>query len=166
MTTEKRIKNAIRRTERKFGIQKGLLEAVAWVEYAKKYGWTDSHLNEVHPDGTSFGLFGLRESTSVREYTDRVGNPDERSIEGQAEIAGWYLGKRVPQMIRHYKKPVNLETLITGYNAGISRVISGELPSDTKTYIQLVRDYLGEKKSLIIPLLSVLVLIFGIKSAM
>ena len=53
------------------------------------------------------------------------------------EIAEWYITKRIPQMIRHYGKPVTDENIIISFNAGISYVKSGkEIPQITKDYLR------------------------------
>jgi hypothetical protein len=160
---EKQIKAIIAKKARKYGLAPVLLEAVAMQEFVKLYGWTTEGINRVHADGTSFGMFGLRESTSVAEYTDRKGSPETNTLEGQAEVAAWYLGKRIPQMLEHYKLEKTISNVITAYNAGISRAISGEIPTITQGYIEFVESYTAEKKSSKIPLaiLAVISLIFG-----
>ena len=52
------------------------------------------------------------------------------------KIADWYLHKRIPQMIKAYKKPLTLENVLISYNAGISYVRYGKkLPKKTVEYI-------------------------------
>ena len=52
-------------------------------------------------------------------------------------IADWYLNKRIPQMLKYYKKPVTAENILIAYNAGISYVVSGKpLPKITKLYLK------------------------------
>lgn len=53
------------------------------------------------------------------------------------KIAKWYLTKRIPQMIRAYKKPVTIDNIIIAYNAGISYVAKGKRPPRiTRRYIR------------------------------
>jgi len=52
------------------------------------------------------------------------------------EIAEWYLSKRIPQMLRHYRIPVTLENILHAYNAGIGRVRQGIMPEETRKYIR------------------------------
>lgn len=55
-------------------------------------------------------------------------------------VADWYLHKRIPQMIRHFKKPVPLENILIAYNAGIAYVKNGKpTPAITKNYIEKYR---------------------------
>ena len=53
-----------------------------------------------------------------------------------AIIAEWYIGKRIPAMLKYYKKEVNLTNIIIAYNAGISYVVKNKpLPIETIKYI-------------------------------
>lgn len=42
------------------------------------------------------------------------------------QIASWYLHKRIPQLLRHFKQPITLENVLTAYNMGIGNVIKGK----------------------------------------
>lgn len=54
-----------------------------------------------------------------------------------AEVAGWYLNKRIPSMIRNFKKPVTVDNILISYNAGIKYVKTGkEIPAITKKYLE------------------------------
>lgn len=56
------------------------------------------------------------------------------------EVATWYLTKRIPQMLRYYKKPVTVNNILISYNAGIGYVVSGgKLPKETVNYIKKYR---------------------------
>lgn len=50
-------------------------------------------------------------------------------------VASWYLGKRIPQMLKHYKQPITIDTILWAYNAGIGLVVKGILPVETQNYI-------------------------------
>jgi len=50
-------------------------------------------------------------------------------------VANWYFYTRIPQLLRHYHKPVTLENILIAYNAGISAVVKGYCPRETKNYI-------------------------------
>jgi len=52
------------------------------------------------------------------------------------KIAKWYLTRRIPQMLRYYKKPVTIENILICYNAGIKYVLKGEIPEETRKYIE------------------------------
>jgi len=58
------------------------------------------------------------------------------SAEINEKIAKWYLGKRIPQMLRHYGKAVTTTNCITAYNAGIRAVVKGYLPEETRRYLK------------------------------
>jgi len=58
------------------------------------------------------------------------------------QIASWYLHKRIPQLLRHYKQPVTELNVIASYNYGIGNVVKWQksggqfhkLPKTTQNY--------------------------------
>ena len=53
------------------------------------------------------------------------------------KIAKWYIEKRIPQMLRYFKKPVTTKNIIIAYNAGINYVVKNlPLPRITKLYLK------------------------------
>lgn len=53
------------------------------------------------------------------------------------EIAEWYLEKRIPQMLRYFKKDVTVKSILICYNAGIDYLVRPRaLPRTTTEYIQ------------------------------
>ena len=50
-------------------------------------------------------------------------------------VANWYFYTRIPQLLRHYHKPLTLENILTAYNAGIKAVVKGYCPRETRNYI-------------------------------
>lgn len=55
------------------------------------------------------------------------------------EVAKWYLTERIPQMLRHYKKPANIDNILWVYNAGIGKVVKGIKPKETQQYLEKYR---------------------------
>jgi len=51
------------------------------------------------------------------------------------KVASWYLSKRIPQLLKHYKLPDTLENRLICYNAGIGNLIKGIKPRETINYI-------------------------------
>jgi len=51
------------------------------------------------------------------------------------KVAHWYLSKRIPQLLRHYRKPVTTHNIIVAYNAGIRAVVKGYTPKETRMYL-------------------------------
>jgi hypothetical protein len=51
-------------------------------------------------------------------------------------IADWYLNVRIPQLLKHFHKEVNIRNIIICYNAGIIAVLKGYCPNETKRYIE------------------------------
>ncbi len=52
------------------------------------------------------------------------------------QVAVWYLEKRIPQMLRHFKKDVSVDNILISYNCGINCVVKNRLPNETKNYIK------------------------------
>jgi soluble lytic murein transglycosylase-like protein len=62
---------------------------------------------------------------------DKLFNPETCYM-----VAYWYLHKRIPQMLRHYQKPVTLDNILISYNAGISYVVNNKpLKRETTQYL-------------------------------
>ena len=57
------------------------------------------------------------------------------------KIARWYLFVRIPQMLKYYKKEVNLRNILVAYNAGIKAVVKGYLPKETKEYLKKYENF-------------------------
>lgn len=52
-------------------------------------------------------------------------------------IANWYLTRRIPTMLKHYRKPITTRNIIISYNAGISYVVKNKLlPPTTINYLK------------------------------
>jgi len=59
------------------------------------------------------------------------------------KIASWYLYKRIPQMLKYFKKDINIENVLICYNAGINYVVKNKkLKNETKNYIKSYYDIL------------------------
>jgi soluble lytic murein transglycosylase-like protein len=50
-------------------------------------------------------------------------------------VANWYMNKRIPQMLKHYKRKDTIENRLWCYNAGIGMLLKGIKPKETKEYI-------------------------------
>lgn len=88
------------------------------------------------------GERGLYQVSDVlrREYNQfkkKSVSPDELFLpEVNEEIAEWYLHERIPALLRHFKKPITIENVITAYNSGIRTVVrDSPLPPITKAYL-------------------------------
>ena len=58
------------------------------------------------------------------------------------KVGSWYLTQRIPQMLKAFDIPVNLENTLWAYNAGIGRVKEGVMPKETQNYIKKVQKLL------------------------
>ena len=86
---------------------------------------------------------GLYQITPIclKEYNNyhlvKYTSEDLYDAEINYEIANWYLNTRIPQMLKHFKKPVNVENILISYNAGISYVVQNkEIPTETINYLK------------------------------
>ena len=53
------------------------------------------------------------------------------------KIAEWYLNVRIPQLLKHYGKEVNIKNIIICYNAGINYVVKNlKLKKETADYLR------------------------------
>jgi hypothetical protein len=69
-------------------------------------------------------------------FVDDLFNPEINE-----KIADWYLHKRIPQMLRHFNKPVTVDNILIAYNSGISYVVSGKtLPNETIVYLKKYKE--------------------------
>jgi hypothetical protein len=57
------------------------------------------------------------------------------------KIARWYLFMRIPQMLKYYKKEVNLRNILVAYNAGIKAVVKGYIPKETREYLRKYENF-------------------------
>lgn len=52
------------------------------------------------------------------------------------KVAHWYLNIRIPQMLKHYHKPITVDYILWAYNAGIGNLLKGIKPRETRNYIR------------------------------
>ena len=87
----------------------------------------------------AIGLYQLMPCV-LQEYNTRFGlrlsKKDLYNPEVNTKIASWYLSKRIPQMLRFYKKEVSAKNVLWAYNAGIGNVVKGRMPLETQNYLK------------------------------
>ena len=100
------------------------------------------------------GDSGLFQITDVvrREYNQRTGaritTADLFNARTATTIADWYLHKRIPEMLRYYKKPVTARNIIIAWNAGIRYVVKDEpLPKITQQFLKKYQKFFVKKTS-------------------
>lgn len=79
--------------------------------------------------GKALGVFQLHQAV-VTDY-NRIHNTsylhqDALDSTISLKIANWYLTSEIPRLLRHFKQPINLETVLTAYNMGVGNVIKGK----------------------------------------
>lgn len=107
----------------------------------KKVIWLESKGNPLAR--SRFGARGLMQVTPIvlKEYNRY--HKTEHKVKKlynplfNVKVGKWYLHKRIPQMLKYYKKEVSVRNILIAYNAGISYVRwDKRLPSQTRAYIR------------------------------
>lgn len=86
------------------------------------------------------GTFQLRNDVltewNAAHPKDQHSPPDLFKKKINEKIAHWYLSRRIPEMIRSFKKPVTERNVIIAYNAGVKYVKTGRpIPPTTRKYL-------------------------------
>lgn len=97
------------------------------------------------------GARGLMQITPpvLFDYNARMGTryseKDLDNPEVNSSIGKWYLGTEVPRLLKHFGVDDTLDNRLWAYNAGIGRVVKGQMPTETKDYIGKVRGRMGRR---------------------
>ena len=89
------------------------------------------------------GDLGLYQITPVllKEYNafcigETVKSKDLFDAKKSHKVASWYFKKRIPQMLRHFKRPVTVRNVLIAWNAGIKYTLKGmKVPVVTLKYL-------------------------------
>lgn len=97
------------------------------------------------------GLFQITDAVR-REYNQRTGSrittADLFNARTATRIADWYLHKRIPEMLRYYKKPVTARNIIIAWNAGILYVVKDKpLPHITEQFLKKYQKFFVPESS-------------------
>lgn len=96
----------------------------------------------------SFGVYQINVNGALadyRKYVDKVSKKDLMNPEVNREIADWYINRRIPLMLRFFKKPVTNRNILIAYNAGIAYVAhEKDLPETTLEYLLKYEALTGE----------------------
>jgi hypothetical protein len=86
---------------------------------------------------TPICLADFRQNADLKEWSfaKRIRTDDLFDSYYNHLVANWYFYTRIPQLLRHYHKPLTLENILTAYNAGIKAVVKGYCPRETRNYI-------------------------------
>lgn len=97
----------------------------------------------IYAYNTKSGAIGLFQITKIclddyNQYhyikysVEQLWNPRINKVIGK-----WYIKKRVPQLLKYYKKPVTVKNILVSYNVGIKYVVEDlPLPIETQQYIE------------------------------
>ncbi len=74
-----------------------------------------------------YNSFHIKKVKDVELFNERINR----------EIGTWYLTKRIPQLLEHYKHPQTIKNILIAYNAGIKYVgrSDDKLPREARNYI-------------------------------
>ena len=101
-------------------------------------------LTQIMPEGKKGALDEWNNYHPKEKKTDA----DLLDPQQNMRIGHWYMYKRIPQMLKHFKKPVTTENMLHAYNGGIGKVVDGVLPAETKKYIEKYKTKTIEKELL------------------
>lgn len=51
-------------------------------------------------------------------------------------VANWYLNKRIPRLLKHFKLADTTENRLRAYNSGIGTLFKGMYPAETRNYVK------------------------------
>lgn len=52
------------------------------------------------------------------------------------QVIRWYLGSRVPQMLRYYHRPITVKTILTCWGMGIKHALGNRTFKETKEFLE------------------------------
>lgn len=108
-----------------FGAEMGISIDMGKIAFIESSGCK----NLVGDNGKALGCYQLHKGV-VAEYNQykraSYKHKDVMRKDIGFKIANWYMNKRIPAMLRHYKLPDTLENRITAYNMGIKAVVNGK----------------------------------------
>ncbi len=85
------------------------------------------------------GLYQINPKGALADYNQfnkvKYSNKDMFSPEKNRIVASWYLNKRIPQMLKHFKKVDNINNRLISYNCGIADRCFSNTPKETVDYI-------------------------------
>lgn len=123
------------RNARRYGLAPNLVRAVI----LKESGWKPDAVGD---GGKSFGLMQLHAGGARATWESLPSNQGKRfdymDPEVNTRVGCWFLGVHIPFLLGKYKKPDTVENRLIAYNAGIGRVISGQVPASTREYVAFI----------------------------
>jgi len=123
------------------GAVSGKAEAAQDVDMNKIYGIESSNNPKALNKKSKAKGLGQITPIVLKEWNNfnkkKYEDTDLFNPKANKEISQWYMNKRIPQMLRHYKKPDTLKNRLIAYNAGINYVVKSlPLPRETKNYLK------------------------------
>lgn len=117
------------------------LDALAMIE-------SSNNPKAVNRDEGSYGLFQIS-PIALRDFNQQVGVKhtvkDLMRETTNAHIAIWLLEVRIPELLKHYKKPITTRSVLISFNCGVGCLDRKKLPKTTRDYLAKYRRLTGEK---------------------
>lgn len=137
--TENEIIKIIDQSAERYNINKIEFRAIAWQE-------SRFNPDAVGSDG-EIGMYQLLPKGAIKEYNRIKGFRIDAffwDIENNVEVAAWFYGQRIVELLNHYNHENTLRNRIIAYNAGIGNLNKGIVPASTEQYIDNVKNYIAQ----------------------
>jgi len=135
MTQRERIEDLAARYDRKYGFPKGFLSAIIQIES----NYDPKAFRKESGGRYSMGLMQVLRGGAIDEYEKVYGSkPDSwyYDIENNIKVGAWYLGEKIPRLLKHFDQVNTIKNVVWAYNAGIGNLIKGVFPDITKLYVK------------------------------
>ena len=86
----------------------------------------------------SLGVYQINVKGALADYNKYVEKTSPKQLlnpKKNKEIASWYLNRRIPLMLRFFKKPVTTKNILLAYNCGIGCVVENRMPRTSEVYL-------------------------------
>lgn len=118
------------------------LEAIKQIE-------SGGRADAIGDNGDSVGLYQIS-YICLKEYNiyhikAPISPAELRSPESNRKVAEWYVGVRIPQMLKARGHSVTIHHILIAYNCGISCLDRTSLPSTTIRYLAKYEQLTGEQ---------------------
>lgn len=98
------------------------LQAISFIE-------SSHNASAIGDGGKALGLYQLHSGVIKdfnRKHKTRYTHQDALDKTISERITNWYLHSELPRLLRHFKKEVSLENVLSAWNMGIGKVVKGK----------------------------------------
>lgn len=90
---------------------------------------SSGNINAIGDNGKAIGLYQLH-APVVKDYNLKHGTAySHKQMHDKvisSKVCDWYLNVEIPRLLKHYKKAVTTDNVLTAYNIGIGAVLKGK----------------------------------------